>query len=250
MQQALQDLNKVAKVYGSFVNSDDGELLAFLAPDEFSEDLLREAGRIAIQGFQGIESTGYNVKKIELEFKNYRLINQRIAGGVISVICDTVISLPLLNLTFNVVSRKIETILKGGEVAPIPEKVKPVVVEKPKPVIEEKPIIKEEPAPMKVIVPEPAEAEEPVLEPIQPKGDSKYVKKIFFDLLEEDFAKRIGPMAKFIIDDYIDEMGEHRDTFPVVKVADLINKLSSEIDKRAERGKFKSKMQTAFEKSQ
>ncbi len=92
MQQALQDLNKVAKVHGSFVNSDDGELLAYLAPDEFNEDLLREAGRIAIQGFQGIESTGYNVKRIELEYKSYRLINQRINGGVISIICDTIIS--------------------------------------------------------------------------------------------------------------------------------------------------------------
>jgi hypothetical protein len=57
-------------------------------------------------------------------------------------------------------------------------------------------------------------------------------------------------MAKFIIDDYIDEMGEHRDSFPVEKVKDLINKLSSEIDKRGDRGKFKTKMQTAFEKSQ
>ncbi|MCD4820342.1 MAG: hypothetical protein K8S23_16815 [Candidatus Cloacimonetes bacterium] len=239
MQRALKDLNKVAKVQGSFVNTNDGDLVAFDAPDLFNESMLREAGRIAIQGFQGIESTGYNVKKIELEFEKYRLIIQRVEGGVISVICDKIISLPLLNLTFNVVSRKIEAILKGGEVEAIPEK---EVVSKPAPVIEEKPVKKAEPV-----------VEEKKVEQPKPQakdtGGKKYVKKIFFDLLEEDFAKRIGPMAKFIIDDYIDEMSQHRDTFPFVKVNDLINKLSSEIDKRSERNKFKQKMKAAYEKS-
>ena len=245
MQQALKDLNKVAKVYGSFVNTDDGELVAYDAPENFTEDLLREAGRIAIQGFQGIESTGYNVKKIELEYKKYRLINQRVSGGVISVICDTIISLPLLNLTFNVVARKVEAQLKGGDVSPIPEKAKPKPEPKPEPVKETKKEVKPEPKP------EPKQESQPKSEPApQKSGRSKFVKKIFFDLLEEDFAKRIGPMAKFIIDDYIDEMGEHRDSYPVDKVNDLINKLSSEIDKRSDRSKFKTKMKAAFEKSQ
>ena len=55
-------------------------------------------------------------------------------------------------------------------------------------------------------------------------------------------------MAKFIIDDYIDEMGENRSKFPPTRVNELITKISTEIDKRTERGKFKQKMKAAFEK--
>jgi hypothetical protein len=53
-------------------------------------------------------------------------------------------------------------------------------------------------------------------------------------------------MAKFIIDDYIDEMGENRTKFPPSRVNELITKISTEIDKRTERGKFKQKNESRF----
>ena len=116
MKQALEDLTKVAKVFGSFVNDEDGNLVAYNMPSGFDENMLKEAGRISIQGFQGIESTGYTVDRIELEFSENRLINRRITGGVISVLCAKRISLPLLNLTFNVISKKIEEKLNKGDI--------------------------------------------------------------------------------------------------------------------------------------
>lgn len=248
--KALNDLNKVAKVFGSFINNDNDELVAYNMPDEFTPDMLKEAGRISLQGFQGIESTGYSVKKIDLEYDKYRLINSRIDGGIISVLCSKNISLPLLNLTFNVISKKIQVALNNGDVAPVN-----VSTPKPKPTITEpqpQPAPATKPQVEKQLKPEPVKAKESkpnVAQEKQAKKSSKFVKKVFFDMMEEEFTKKIGPMAKFIIDDYIDEMGENRDKFPPSKVNELITKISTEIDKRTERGKFKQKMKAAFEKS-
>ncbi len=242
INKALTDLNKVAKVYGSFVNNDNDELVAYNMPDEFTPSMLKEAGRISLQGFQGIESTGYQVKRIDLEFEKYRLINSRIKGGIISVLCSKNISLPLLNLTFNVISRKIEDALNSGNVSPVT-----ITEEKPKP----KPVQTSEPKPQPQKVEpkvEEPKKEEPKPQKEEPQKSSKYVPKTFFDTLEEEFTKKIGPMAKFIIDDYIDEMGENREKFPPARVNELITKISTEIDKRTERGKFKQKMKAAFEK--
>jgi len=245
LNKALTDLNKVAKVFGSFVNNDNDELIAYNMPDEFTPDMLKEAGRISLQGFQGIESTGYAVKRIDLEYGKYRLINSRIDGGIISVLCSKNISLPLLNLTFNVISKKIQAALNSGDIAPVN-----VSASKPKPAVETpKPVSRPEPKPVVQQQPKPAPVKSAPAPKPEPKKSSKFVKKVFFDIMEEEFTKKIGPMAKFIIDDYIDEMGENRDAFPPSRVNDLITKISTEIDKRTERGKFKQKMKAAFEKS-
>ena len=246
INKALTDLNKVAKVFGSFVNNDNDELIAYNMPEEFTPDMLKEAGRISLQGFQGIESTGYSVKRIDLEYDKYRLINSRIDGGTISVLCSKNISLPLLNLTFNVISKKIQDALNSGNITPVSmSAAKPESKPAPKPVVTES---KPEPKPVvqKQSKPEPVKS---APAPKETRKSSKYVKKEFFDIMEEEFTKRIGPMAKFIIDDYIDEMGENRDSFPPSQVNELITKISTEIDKRTERGKFKQKMKAAFEKS-
>ena len=245
IEKALADLNKVAKVFGSFVNNDNDELVAYNMPDEFTPSMLKEAGRISLQGFQGIESTGYQVKRIDLEFENYRLINNRINGGIISVLCSKNISLPLLNLTFNVISRKIEDALNSGNVKPVS-----ITQETPQPKPQQTQQAAPTPEPKKE-EPKPAEPKQEIVEPKKeesPDKKSKYVSKVFFEMLEEEFTKKIGPMAKFIIDDYIDEMGENRDKFPPTRVNELITKISTEIDKRTERGKFKQKMKAAFEK--
>ncbi len=75
------------------------------------------------------------------------------------------------------------------------------------------------------------------------------VNRKFFDLFETDLIKRIGPVAKFLIDDYIYEMGEHRDNFPRSRINDLISKVSIEIENKAEREEFKRKMLSTFEKT-
>ena len=244
INKALTDLNKVAKVFGSFVNNDNDELIAYNMPEEFTPNKLKEAGRISLQGFQGIESTGYQVSRIDLEFEKYRLINTRIKGGIISVLCSKNISLPLLNLTFNVISRKIEDAINSGNVSPVS-----VPNETTNNKSKEEPVVeKEEPKPVEKPKSEPVKEEPEVKKEEAPAKSSKYVAKVFFDMLEEEFTKKIGPMAKFIIDDYIDEMGESRAKFPPTRVNELITKISTEIDKRTERGKFKQKMKAAFEK--
>ena len=51
----------------------------------------------------------------------------------------------------------------------------------------------------------------------------------FFTKLTEEFARATGPIAKVVIDDEINNMGEHRSRFPADRVADLISCLERHI---------------------
>ena len=59
------------------------------------------------------------------------------------------------------------------------------------------------------------------------------IKKIidagFFDFMEKELTRIIGPVASVILDEEIKNMGEERGVFPVGKVSLLVEKVSGEI---------------------
>jgi len=198
MEDALKHLNRVLRVYGSFVNNEEGELISHMMPKGFTVKILRETGQQILQGFQGIESSGFDINSVIWDYENYLIIAQRINGGVISVLCDKSISMPLLNLTFNLVIKKIETIIESGEATSI----------------EEEDIPKEE----------------------LPPGTG--VEPKFFDLIEVHLAKFIGPMATIMVDEAITEMREERDNFPISKISDLVKVVSKKITNQKKQEEF------------
>ena len=198
MNDALKHLNRVLRVYGSFVNNEEGELVAHIMPKGFSVKMLTETGQQALQGFQGIEANGFTITRVTWDYENYLIISQRISGGIISVLCDKSISMPLLNLTFNLVIKKIESIMESGSVEPV---------------------IEEEEIKEKL----------PVGTAVEPK---------FFDLIEVHLAKFIGPMATIMVDEGINEMREERDNFPISKISDLVKVVSKKINNQKKQEEF------------
>ena len=198
MNDALKHLNRVLRVYGSFVNNEEGELVSHIMPKGFSVKMLTETGQQALQGFQGIEANGFTITRVTWDYENYLIISQRISGGIISVLCDKSISMPLLNLTFNLVIKKIESIMESGSVEPV---------------------IEEEEIKEKL----------PVGTAVEPK---------FFDLIEVHLAKFIGPMATIMVDEGINEMREERDNFPISKISDLVKVVSKKINNQKKQEEF------------
>jgi type II secretory pathway predicted ATPase ExeA len=67
----------------------------------------------------------------------------------------------------------------------------------------------------------------------------------FFDFMARAATEGIGPMAKLIINDQIADLGESRDSFPQKKLAELIDRVSSEIFNDTMRARFLDKMEQA-----
>lgn len=60
-------------------------------------------------------------------------------------------------------------------------------------------------------------------------ASSAVVDSAFFQKIEKEFIDVIGPLAPVIIEEIIEELGETRDSYPVDKIANLIEKISTEI---------------------
>lgn len=64
----------------------------------------------------------------------------------------------------------------------------------------------------------------------------------FFERLTEEFTEIMGPLAPVIIDDEISMLGETRKTFPRSKAAELVERISLEIQDEGDRTQFQSTM--------
>jgi len=60
----------------------------------------------------------------------------------------------------------------------------------------------------------------------------------FFDFLEKKLTKIIGPVASFIVDEEIKDMGEEKENFSMEKASMLVEKISSEITNDNEKIEF------------
>ena len=66
----------------------------------------------------------------------------------------------------------------------------------------------------------------------------KWVGEDFFPLVEFELKKVMGPVAQFLIDDKLDELGEARDSFPRDQAASFIEVLAGEIHHDQKRKEF------------
>ncbi|MGD9897607.1 MAG: hypothetical protein AB7T22_00640 [Calditrichaceae bacterium] len=71
---------------------------------------------------------------------------------------------------------------------------------------------------------------------------TKLVNHEFFENLEKELMAVIGPVAPFLIEDTLLEMGEDKDKFMVERIPDLIETISDEINDDGKKIKFQSVM--------
>ena len=75
------------------------------------------------------------------------------------------------------------------------------------------------------------------------KPGSDLVPPVLFDRLTSILTEVIGPMARLVLRDQIDALGESQDSFPEPKLDELIGLLSKEISDAKLRNKFEESMQ-------
>jgi hypothetical protein len=75
-----------------------------------------------------------------------------------------------------------------------------------------------------------------------PDDEDAALDQAFFDTLTQKLAMVIGPIARFIIEDTIGDLGHTISSFPANKAAELVDLLSREIQKDEEKGRFKVDM--------
>lgn len=127
MENYLKEINAVLGVVGSFVCLSDGTLSASALPDKFDAASAELAARIATQTLNALETSGQRVAEADLVYGQGRLLLKNLRGGVLVIVCARSINIPLLNLTANVVAKKLAAELKPkpAAVEPAPKVVTP-----------------------------------------------------------------------------------------------------------------------------
>jgi len=68
------------------------------------------------------------------------------------------------------------------------------------------------------------------------------VNTVFLERLDAEFLDLVGPLGPVIIDDEMANMGHSRQTFPVTRVAELIERISADIEDHVKRTRFQRAM--------
>ncbi len=71
----------------------------------------------------------------------------------------------------------------------------------------------------------------------------------FFDHIEAEFIKMIGPFGPILIGDEIEYLGASRENFPRVQVAELVERISAHITEEPRRVRFQQIMLEAIRKA-
>ncbi len=86
--------------------------------------------------------------------------------------------------------------------------------------------------------------QEGLLEKGEEKGapNKKYIDKNFFQMVENELKRIMGPMASFIIDDRLVEFGETKDSFPEDQALSFVEALGEDIPNEMKKKEFKGAM--------
>jgi len=75
-----------------------------------------------------------------------------------------------------------------------------------------------------------------------PEDEAAVIDAAFFEMLTTKLAKVLGPIARVIIEDTVEDLGQSISSFPADQTAELVDLLSREIQKDEEKGRFKAEM--------
>jgi len=75
-----------------------------------------------------------------------------------------------------------------------------------------------------------------------PESKPKVLDRAFFNSLSTTMARMVGPIAPILIDDAVADLGYEQSNFPIQRVAELIDALSVEIQKKEKRLAFQQGM--------
>jgi predicted regulator of Ras-like GTPase activity (Roadblock/LC7/MglB family) len=113
MESLLSDVNAAIGVTGSFVADRKGKILARALPLAHDAASLELVARTMMQTFAGLEmARRRKVGDIDLVYSDGRLLMKPFGDGCMGILCVPRINIALINLTANVVVRKIHEEIK------------------------------------------------------------------------------------------------------------------------------------------
>jgi hypothetical protein len=71
---------------------------------------------------------------------------------------------------------------------------------------------------------------------------SVFLDKGFLSYLQTQFSAAVGPLAEYLIEDTIRELGHNIESFPIIKAADLVVALAKDIQREDKKLEFQRKM--------
>lgn len=86
---------------------------------------------------------------------------------------------------------------------------------------------------------------EPIESSIEEINDDTVSKEFIRSLISE-FSMAVGPIAEVIFEDEVEDMGENAECFSVHKIAELVNRLASQIPRDDKKMSFKQAMAKAI----
>ena len=188
----MLDLLKVPRVIGAFVVNNEGKVLSRAMPSKYSQKMVSTAASTAFLSIRGVRSLDKKAATLDWEFVGHNFFAKGFTGGLVCVLAEKDISLPVLNISLGVVIESLE--------GKMPER-------------------------------------DDSGGPVPGALDSG-----FFDRLEFNLTKYIGPIASMIIDDVLAEMKKPKKHFTAPDAEELIRKLGEEFENKEKYGKFKETM--------
>ena len=207
MESILKDINAVAGVTGCFVCNSEGQILGSALPARFDETTQVIVGRTMTQTMMGLESLRRRkIGDIILVFQQGSVIVKNLGESCLFILGSRNINVPLLNLTANLVARKLTEKYKTA--APVPKTTQA-----------------------------PAPKTHPAAEPLKVSAGIN-LDGVFLAQVERELTRVMGPVAALIIDDELAAIGASRDALPREQAAGLLEKVSAEISDEAKRTNF------------
>jgi predicted regulator of Ras-like GTPase activity (Roadblock/LC7/MglB family) len=116
MEKLLLDINGVTGVIGSYVCGPEGEVLASTLPAVFDSGMLSTVGRTFARTMEALRvARRRKINEMDIVYDGGRLVVKNVSTGCLVILCVPNMNVPLLNLTANVVARKVQEHLKGRE---------------------------------------------------------------------------------------------------------------------------------------
>ena len=119
MRNYLEEINGVIGVTGSLLCSPDGTLIASVLPEAMSEETLLVVSRTLAKTLDGLRLARHRkVTEMDLAYESGRLVVKNLGEGYLIILCTPNINVSLLNLTANLVVKRLQEALKAVERRP------------------------------------------------------------------------------------------------------------------------------------
>ena len=120
IEDTLRTLRDVQGVYGSFVVSSNGALVARDLPTIFDGDLFAEVGPRITRLYETLGSEGDELESCMLRYAEHKVYLRRMAWGIIGVLSTVAVNMPALRMVANLVIRRIDPESQAGTPSVLP----------------------------------------------------------------------------------------------------------------------------------